>query len=71
MPWLADPVWDALAYTPQGAVWGTYRVDLTELGFIAHGYMDADGDGVSAHMVVIVTPAGVSPPELLTPTNVY
>lgn len=71
VPWAAVPAWEPLGLSPEGDVRGTYSVALTELGAVAHGWMDADGDGVPAHMIVTLTPAGPSPPELLTPDDVY
>jgi len=70
--WQADPAWDVLAFAPAAETTrGTYSVELTELGFMAHGFMDADGDGVPAHMVVTWTPEGPTRPVLITPDSVY
>ncbi len=71
VPWSADESWAPLGFLPDDPFKGSYTVELNELGFIAHGFMDADGDGVPAHMVVTWTPEGPTRPVLLTPDEVY
>lgn len=72
VPWAADPAWAPLAFDLGGEdTRGTYTVELNEIGFMAHGFMDADSDGVPAHMVVTWTPEGPTPAVLLTSDGVY
>jgi hypothetical protein len=71
VPWVSEPPWNTLGYAPQDEQRGTYSVTLTETGFVAHGWMDADGDGEPAHMIATWTPETGAVIERLTPGNVY
>jgi hypothetical protein len=49
--WPQGTGFDKLDWAPAGKVAGTYWIELTNggEGFIAHGLIDADGDGTPAH----------------------
>ncbi len=49
--WTSGSAFDALGWSPDGRVRGTYQVEVLpdSIDFIVHGWIDADGDGVPAH----------------------
>lgn len=49
--WPTGSAFDSLGWTPEGPVRGTYEVRLLDggAGFVVHGWIDGDGDGVPAH----------------------
>jgi len=49
--WPEGTAFDKLDWAPAGNVAGVYWIELTNggEGFVAHGVIDADGDGVPAH----------------------
>jgi hypothetical protein len=51
IPWPQGTNFDKLDWAPASSVAGIYWIELTNggEGFIAHGLIDADGDGVPAH----------------------
>lgn len=49
-PWTAGSNFDALGWTPDGAVRGSYRVLTTTSDFTVEGISDVDGDGVVAQV---------------------
>ena len=68
-PWPPGTAFDTLGWAPEGPVRGTYAVRLTEdgSGFVVHGWIDGDGDGVPAHF----TATGDRPVERQTGRRVY
>ncbi|MFT5680196.1 MAG: hypothetical protein ACI8RZ_001102 [Myxococcota bacterium] len=51
VPWPSGSDFDSLGWSPDGAVRGTFQVEVSQDGsdFTAHGWQDLDGDGVPAH----------------------
>ena len=51
VPWPEGTNFDQLDWAPVGNVAGIYWIEVTNggEGFVAHGLIDADGDGVPAH----------------------
>ena len=47
--WVEATAFDALGWRPDGRLRGTYSVELNDQGFVVHGYIDVDGDGVPAY----------------------
>ncbi len=50
--WTSGSAFDVLGWSPDGPVRGTYQVVVLpdSSDFIVHGWIDADGDGVPAHV---------------------
>lgn len=67
--WTGNEGFDKLGWGPDGLVRGSYWVEVSEDGasFVAHGKLDADGDGVAAHF----TATDSSRAMAVTPPDVY
>jgi hypothetical protein len=67
--WTSGSAFDTLGWAPDGAVRGTYQVEVLpdSLDFIVHGWIDADGDGVPAHF----TATRSTHPVRVTPDSVH
>ena len=67
--WPTSHPFDAIDWRPHARVRGVYWVEVSEDGadFLAHGIIDVDGDGDSAHYVA----NRVRRSELITPNNIY
>lgn len=49
-PWLAPGAWSELGWAPDPpVVQGVYQVEIQGDGYVVHGWLDLDGDGVPAH----------------------
>ena len=46
--WVDGTSFNALGWSPDGAVRGAYKVDVDEDEFVAFGISDVDGDGTRA-----------------------
>jgi hypothetical protein len=66
--WTAGSGFDIFGWAPTGPVQATYQVEVLpdSLDFIAHAWIDADGDGVPAHFTVTKR----THPERVTPASV-
>jgi hypothetical protein len=51
-PFAGGPEWTQLGWSPDGPLRGTYWVEVAGDGFVVHGAIDADGDGVPAEFTV-------------------
>ncbi len=54
-PWVNRPCWEALGWKPDGDVRGTYWIEVGGGSFTVHGLLDADQNGVPAHVTVSAT----------------
>ncbi|MFZ5481047.1 MAG: hypothetical protein ACOZNI_30070 [Myxococcota bacterium] len=68
VPWVGGPEWTQLAWSPEGEVRGSYWVELVGDGFVVHGAIDVDGDGVPAEYTL---GHDGGEPVRVTPENVY
>ncbi len=69
VPWPRPEAWERLGWRPDEDLRGTYWVEVSEDGgFVVHGMIDADGDGVPAHYTVS---KDETEPVQLTPKDVY
>jgi hypothetical protein len=66
--WTPGSTFDPLGWAPSGLVQATYQVEVLpdSLDFIAHAWVDADGDGVPAHFTITKS----SQPVRVTPKSV-
>lgn len=66
--WTPGSAFDTIGWGPTGPVQGTYQVEVLpdSLDFIAHAWIDADGDGVPAHFTITKS----SQPTRVTPRSV-
>jgi len=66
--WTQGSAFDTLGWGPDGPVQATYLVEVLpdSLDFIAHAWIDADGDGVPAHFTVTRS----THPVRVTPSSV-
>ncbi|HJN72852.1 MAG TPA: hypothetical protein QGF58_02860 [Myxococcota bacterium] len=67
--WPAGSCYDELGWAPDGQVRGTYWVEerQEDWGFVVHGMIDLDRDGVPAHYTATKSMNAT----MLTPTDVY
>lgn len=67
--WTSGSAFDELGWSPDGPVRGTYQVVVLpdSSDFVVHGWIDADGDGVPAH----ITATRRSHAERVTPKRVH
>ena len=67
--WTPGSAFDILGWSPDGPVQATYQVQVLRdsTDFIAHGWIDADGDGVPAHFTITRS----SQPVRVTPASVH
>ena len=66
--WTLGSAFDTLGWAPSGLVQATYQVEVLpdSHDFIAHAWIDADGDGVPAHFTITKS----SQPVRVTPKSV-
>ena len=66
--WPEGSGFDTLGWGPDGRVRGTYSVEVTPdgSGFLVHGWIDEDGDGVPAHYTAtrVINATRVTPAEV-------
>ncbi len=65
--WVTGTVYDAIAWVPDGDVFGSYTTEDLGTDFSANGYTDVDTDAVLAQ----VTASVAVTPLLTTPDEVY
>jgi type IV pilus assembly protein PilA len=65
--WVTGTVYDVIAWTPDGALYGSYTTEDLGTDFSASGYTDVDTDGTLSQ----VTSSLAIAPWLTTPDQVY
>ena len=67
--WPEETGFDLIDWRPHEATSGVYwvEVDVERSEFVAHGLIDADGDGVPAHYVA----NRVEKAQMISPNDVY